>query len=138
MVALAAVLSSGTVRIEPACGVKSYQRLLLNRHASRSGPVTAKPSPIAASDSGLPDFQHPPVDEVALSLQFPGVNDFTVAHFGLFWERLRRDYPRFESRQPIANVTEEFGPSVAFTRQVAFALREVPEVRAWYLDESGN
>ncbi len=54
-----------------------------------------------AGESGLPDFISPPVDETALSLQFPKIAGFGVPHFGLFWERIRSDYPRFEVQPPI-------------------------------------
>lgn len=103
--------------------------------------VTTKPSPIASNvrpETGLPDFKQPPVDEVALSFQFPPISGFTIAHFGLFWQQVRSDYPRFEVQGPIDNVTEQFGPGAAFTRQVGIALLRTPEVRGWYLDQSGN
>jgi len=102
--------------------------------------VASKPSPIASaakSDSGLPDFQQPPVDEVALSFQFPPVPGFTVAHFGLFWDRIRTEYPRFEVQPPITNVTEQFGQTFV-ARQIGFALLELPDIRGWYLDQTGN
>lgn len=103
--------------------------------------MVSKLSPIAAaakSDSGLPDFLQPPVDEVALSLQFPPIPNFSVAHFGLFWQRLRDDYPRFELQQPIQNLTEQFEPGAAFRRQLGLAFLTLPEIRCWFLDESGN
>jgi uncharacterized protein (TIGR04255 family) len=103
--------------------------------------VVSKPSPIALaarSDSGLPDFQQPPVDEVAISLQFPAVSNFNVAHFGLFWQHLRADYPNFELQQPISNVTEQFGPGAALGRQLGLTFLQLPEIRCWFLDESGN
>lgn len=103
--------------------------------------VASKPSPIASdavSDSGLPDFAQPPVDEVALSLQYPPIAGFNVTHFGLFWQCIRGDYPKSEIKPPIPNVTEEFGPGAAFTRQMKFALLELPEIRCWYLDECRN
>ncbi|OFW08460.1 MAG: hypothetical protein A3H27_17575 [Acidobacteria bacterium RIFCSPLOWO2_02_FULL_59_13] len=90
------------------------------------------------SDSGLPDFAQPPVDEVALSLQFPPIAGFTVPHFGLYWQWVRGDYPRSEIKPPITNITEEFGPGVAFARQMRIALTDLPEVRCWYFDDSGN
>lgn len=102
--------------------------------------MASKPTPIASSarsDSGLPDFRQPPVDEVALSIQFPPIPGFNVQHFGLYWQRIRSDYPRFEVKQPITNLMEQFGPT-AFGRQVGFTLLELPEIRGWYLDQTGN
>lgn len=103
--------------------------------------VASKRSMIASpvrSDSGLPDFLQPPVDEVALSFQFAQIPGFNIPHFGLFWERIRSEYPRFEIQQPITNVTEQFEPTAGIGRQVGLAFLELPEVRCWYLDQSGN
>ncbi len=103
--------------------------------------VASKPSPIAStakSDSGLPDFAHPPVDEVAISLQFPPIPGFSVPHFGLFWRLIRSDYPKFNVQQPITNVMEHFGPGAPIGRQLGLAFLELPEIRCWYLDETGN
>jgi len=88
--------------------------------------------------SGLPDFAQPPVDEVALSIQFAPIPGLNMGHFGLFWERLRAEYPRFEAHPPITNVTEQFGPANGIAPQLGVSFVQVPEVRCWYLDQSGN
>lgn len=103
--------------------------------------MAPKPSSVASSaraETGLPDFAHPPVDEVALSIQFPPIPGFNVPHFGLYWERVRREYPRWEIQQPITNVMEQFGPGTPLMRQVGFAFLELPDIRCWYLDDAGN
>lgn len=103
--------------------------------------VASKPLPIASdarSDSGLPDFQQPPVDEVALSLQYSPVPGFSVPHFGLYWGKVRRDFPRFEVQPPIANLTEQFGPSANVGRQIGLSFGTAPDFRCWYLEQSGN
>jgi uncharacterized protein (TIGR04255 family) len=79
----------------------------------------------------------PPVDEVALSIQFPPIPGFNVQHFGMYWQRVRNEYPRFEVRPPITNLVEQFAPT-AVGRQIGFALVDVPEIRGWYLDQTGN
>lgn len=95
-------------------------------------------SPAARTDSGLPDFSHPPVDEVALSLQFSPIPAFGVPHFGLYWQRIRNEYPRFEVQPTIANRTEQFGPSANLGQQIGVSFMASPEIRCWYLDQSGN
>jgi len=90
----------------------------------------------AVSDSGLPDFAQPPVDETALSLQFAPIHGFSIPHFGLYWERVRSEYPHFEMQPPIANVIEQFGQATAGTRQFGIAFVKAPDVRCWYLDQS--
>lgn len=90
------------------------------------------------SDSGLPDFAQPPVDETALSIQFAPIPGFSVPHFGLYWARVRNEYPRFELQQPISNVTEQFGPDLPFGKQLGITFLELPEIRCWFLDQSGS
>ncbi len=102
--------------------------------ASKLSPITST----AVSDSGLPDFAQPPVDETALSFQFAPIPGFNVPHFGLYWASVRNEYPRFELQQPITNITEQFDPSVPFRRQLGIAFLELPEIRCWFLDQSGN
>lgn len=92
----------------------------------------------AVSDSGLPDFAHPPVDETALSLQFAPIPGFNIPHFGLYWARLRDEYVRFEIQQPLTNVTEQFGAGPRVGRQIGVTFLELPEVRCWFVDQSGN
>jgi uncharacterized protein (TIGR04255 family) len=102
--------------------------------------VASKPSPIAETaktGSGLPDFQQPPVDEVALSIQFPPIPGFNVQHYGLYFQRTRKEYPRFDVQPPITNLREQFGKG-HIGRQLGLTLVDAPEVRAWYLDESGS
>ena len=99
---------------------------------------TLPPAVDAISDSGLPDFIQPPVDEVALSFQFAPIRGFGVPHFGLYWERIRSEYPQFEIQPPIPNVTEQLASSLTFGRQIGLAFHTVPEVRSWFLDHTGN
>jgi uncharacterized protein (TIGR04255 family) len=99
------------------------------RYQITSGPV---------GESGLPDFVQPPVDETALSIQFAPIPGFSILHFGLYWSRVRNDYPRFEIHQPITNVTEKLGSKFVPGRQPGIEFLELPEVRCWFVDESGN
>ncbi len=91
-----------------------------------------------ATDSGLPDFAAPPVDETALSIQFSPIQGFDILHFGLFWEKVRGEYPKFEIQPPIANLTELFDTGSRAGNQVGFKLVDTPEIRCWFLDESKN
>jgi len=72
-----------------------------------------------------------------LSLQFAPIPGFNIQHFGLFYERVRGDYPQFETHPTIANVTESVGPTRP-ERRLQFSVSDVPEIRCWYLDESGT
>jgi uncharacterized protein (TIGR04255 family) len=46
----------------------------------------------------LPDYRVPPIEEVAISIQFPPIEGFYDTHAGLYWQTVRRDYPRSETQ----------------------------------------
>ena len=73
-----------------------------------------------------------------MSLQFAPIPGFNVAHYGLYWDRIRNEYPRFETQPPIPNVTEQFGPGSAVGHQLGLAFVQIPEIRCWYQEQSGN
>jgi uncharacterized protein (TIGR04255 family) len=55
----------------------------------------------------LPDFRRPPVDEVAIGLQFQvPVPGFTDAHVGVFWQQVKERYRRAESQPRIESPPE--------------------------------
>jgi uncharacterized protein (TIGR04255 family) len=99
---------------------------------SRSSPVAA------TSDGALLNFANPPVDETALSFQFAPIPGFTIPHYGLFWAEVRKDFPKFEIQQPITNVTEQFGPPTRVSRKLGIEWLDVPDIRCWFIDQSGD
>lgn len=72
-----------------------------------------------------PDFLHPPVVEAIIGVQFEPIVGFTFAHFGLFWQHIRRQYGKIEFREP--------SPPIP---QYANVPPFLP-LRAWFLDDSG-
>lgn len=90
--------------------------------------------------AGLPDFDHPPVIETVLSVQFGSLKNLTTPHFGIYWERVRKKYKRIEVVPPIVTEIEDFGgEKKSFSPQttIQFSLQS-PDVRCWFIDESGN
>ncbi len=61
--------------------------------------VTLPPRP-----AGLPEFDHPPVDEVVLGIEFAPLRGFTQAHLGVFWNDIREDYPRTQDQIPLLDL----------------------------------
>lgn len=63
----------------------------------------------------LPDFIHPPITEVALSMQFEDLSNFRAIHLGALWERFsRQDFPIAEEQPPVPASLEPLGiPQVA-------------------------
>jgi len=82
--------------------------------------------------SALPDFENPPLDEVAASIQFEPLRNFHAAHLGLYWARVRSRYPATEDQPPLAHTVEqaEPGPAVA---NLAFRTG-MPVPRSWFVD----
>jgi len=83
----------------------------------------------------LPSFRSPPVDEVAIAVQFQGIDRFSLA-YGTFYERVRARLPKFEEHDPIAIQFETFGrprDEIPEFSLEAFSLR-----RGWYVSEDGH
>ena len=96
---------------------------------------------VTERDSTLPDFTNPPVIETVLSLQFAPLEKFGILHFGLYWQKIRTDYPRSELHPPLPSVTEEFGPNPiphGIDLKLALGFPFGPPVRFWFIDESDN
>lgn len=51
----------------------------------------------------LPDFKNPPAVETYLGVHFDPLEGWKLPHYGLFWNRIRHDYPKVEVRPPIAS-----------------------------------
>lgn len=69
------------------------------------------------------ELQHPPLIEAVLAVQFLPLAKWSLPHFGLFWQTIRSEYPRFELQQPIV------APESAATGTLFGA-------RLWFIDES--
>ena len=52
----------------------------------------------------LPDFESPPINEVALGVRFRPVPGLTATHFGLYWSQIKDQFGRCEHAAPIAPV----------------------------------
>ena len=86
--------------------------------------------------SPLPEFEHPPVDEVVIGLQFAPVARFTSSHFGLYWQRIKDRYPSSEDQPPLAPQLER-NDIAPLPTTLAFRTG-LPMPRCWFLDETGN
>jgi uncharacterized protein (TIGR04255 family) len=87
----------------------------------------------------LPDFDQPPVIEVVLGVQFTPIDHFSLPHFGLFWTKVRKDYPEFVTQPPLPPVIEGFepgNPASLTTFQIGLEVNPEPDVRGWYIDST--
>lgn len=82
----------------------------------------------------LPEFERPPVDEMVIGVQFDPLPNFHAAHFGLFWTRIRAEYPHTEDQAPLAPAVEppEIQPS---SPNVSIAFAAPLLSRCWFLNE---
>lgn len=65
-----------------------------------------------------PKFERPPIIEQAISIGFDTLAHFTVGHFGLFWERVKKDLTECSSQPVLQAVIEEEEPFVARQTQI--------------------
>ncbi|MCC6680637.1 MAG: TIGR04255 family protein [Phycisphaeraceae bacterium] len=89
----------------------------------------------------LPDYNHPPLVEVVLSVQFDELIEFSLPHFGLLWQKkYRSQFPRTEIHPPLNISTERFGVRSSSRPVVKLEMLEPPPLpRLWMLnDESGG
>jgi uncharacterized protein (TIGR04255 family) len=96
-------------------------------------------SALALPADKLPEFEKPPVAEVALSVQFDPLLSLTPLHLGLLWKSYRSSYPQLEVHPPRPPAVERFG--IREVPQRGFRIEVVdspPSVRAWFLNEAGS
>lgn len=84
-----------------------------------------------------PDFENPPVVEVALSVQFLPLSDLRTAHIGLLWEEEYKDrYPRVEDQPPLDPAVEilpgQEPPQLGITLEISGT---PPLRRCWFLNQ---
>ncbi len=87
------------------------------------------------SASDLPIYKNPPVDEVVIGVQFDPIPGFYDVHTGLFWQRVREDYPKVEDQPRLPDLPIESLDSPVGLIQVQLPLA-TPHGRIWLASES--
>ena len=59
----------------------------------------------------LVDFESPPVVETVLGVEFAPIRGWAVPHFGLYWNEVRSEFPRFDVHAPLPSQIERFDDS---------------------------
>jgi uncharacterized protein (TIGR04255 family) len=75
---------------------------------------------------GFPDYEKPPVIEVVCGITFEKLSGFKAPHFGIYWQRLRDDYPICQSAPPLGF------PAGAIEDEKDFPL---PLPRIWFISK---
>lgn len=87
--------------------------------------------------SGLPNFENPPLTEVAISVQFESLEHLQAPQVGLLWSKFRDRFPNTEQHKPLDSLIESFEQPVQ--PKIQFEISTVPPVpRCWFLNETGS
>ncbi len=85
-----------------------------------------------------PEFDLPPVIETLLGVQFQRLEKWGTPHFGLFWQRIRDEYPQFEVQAPLQQQVERFGAEDVAPKSLSLRLQQEPPLRCWFLNPTGG
>jgi len=83
----------------------------------------------------FPDFDAPPVTEVALAVQFDRLETLRTPHLGLFWSEFRNKFPFTEEHPPRDAVIERFEPQPPVDIRLQFDPAPATS-RIWLLNEA--
>jgi len=73
-------------------------------------------------------FKRPPVGEVSFGLAFAPLTTFKVAHYGAFWDLIRKDYPECDDKSQFFDAAH---PPMMYEGWF-------PLPRVWYLHRNRN
>jgi uncharacterized protein (TIGR04255 family) len=94
--------------------------------------MTVPPTP-------LPTFKYPPIQELALSVQFTPLAGLRAAHLGLLWSEFRDRFPVTQDQPPLPHIVEEFGARRHFKVGLDLRTFDTPPLpRCWFLNEAGS
>ena len=92
---------------------------------------------MSKKDRNLPEFENPPLIEVALSVQFDLLPTFQAPQIGLLWADYRDRFPRTEQHPRLEAVTEKF--ELPSRPKYRIELSSAPPVpRCLFLMEAGT
>jgi len=93
---------------------------------------------LQSAGTKTPKFKKPPVVETVLGVQFSELAGFRTTHFGLFWDRIRSDFPKIDDQPRINRVVEVF-PRKPLPRPARLSLSSAAGAqRVQYTDRKGS
>jgi uncharacterized protein (TIGR04255 family) len=90
-----------------------------------------------SKERDLPDFENPPLTEVAISVQFDSLPDLQTPQMGLLWSKFRDRFPKTEQHPPLDPIIEKFGPPSQPSIRLEIS-NAPPAPRCWFLNEAGS
>jgi uncharacterized protein (TIGR04255 family) len=91
-----------------------------------------------AANPQIPKFDQPPVYETVLGVQFNPLKDFSIPHYGLYWGKIRGDYPKYDVHPPISPAVEQFDAGLRKEAKAGIEVVTVPEIRTWFINNNGT
>ena len=86
-----------------------------------------------ANELHLPRYKVPPVIETVIGIEFTGLEKWEVPHFGVFWSRIKDEFPNCQAKPPLRSEIEQFDkPQPPPVPQ--FQVVSGPEIRCWFID----
>lgn len=85
--------------------------------------------------SSLPEFEAPPVSEVAISVEFDPLQNWHAPHAGLFWGGIKAEYPHTETQPPLPSQVEKFGDEFPQTPEIRVELVDPDTMRFWFVSD---
>jgi uncharacterized protein (TIGR04255 family) len=89
------------------------------------------------ADNGIPSYKKPPLVEVVWSVQFADMSWMTASHAGLFWQRIRGDFPTCEEHPPIPRQEEPEDLLAPRPPTMRFSMKPTLG-RQWFISPQGN
>ena len=83
----------------------------------------------------LPEFDRPPVVEVAVGVQFEPIKSFRQAHVGLFWNQIRADYPTTQDQPRLETPVETLDSGLGWPSLQIELIDSPPVHRAWFASD---
>jgi len=77
----------------------------------------------------LPSYRKPPVIEVVCGITFEKIENFMAPHLGLFWQKIRDEYPKCQHAIPLGFPQEQSEPGIEFG---------LPLPRMWFIKEKDD
>lgn len=84
------------------------------------------------AEEPIPSYNKPPLVEVAWSVQFADLSWMTASHTGLFWQRIRDDFPACEEHGPLPK-QQELDSLLAPARREMRFFKKPPLGRQWFI-----
>ncbi len=86
----------------------------------------------------LPEFERPPVSEVAISVEFSGIDSWRAGHAGLYWRRIKSEYPASETQPPLPSQIERFDERSPQGPVISMGIVDPNSARFWFLSGDGT